>query len=87
MCRLVKQKSRYESVHSVLFWLIMTVLHMHMHMFDDAHAWFKVSLVCNAKIAIHAKQGQTDRINLHSTLEVPAFGQYELSLIVRPLCL
>ena len=52
-----------------------------------AHVWFKVSLVCNAKIAIHAKQGQTDRINLHSTLKVPAFGQYELSLIVRPLCL
>ena len=51
-----------------------------------AHVWFKVSLVCNAKIAIHAKQGQTDRINLHSTLKVPAFGQYELSLIVRPLC-
>ena len=64
--------------YSVLFWLIMTVWHMHMHMFDDAHAWFKVSLVCNAKIIVHAKQGQTDRSNLHSTLEVQAFGQDEL---------
>ena len=46
--------------------------HMHMHMFDDAHAWFKVSLVCNAKIIVHAKQGQTDRSS------VQAFGQDEL---------
>ena len=64
--RLVKQKSSYASVHSVLFWLA------------HAHAWFKVSLVCNAKIIVQAKQGQTDRSNLHSTLEVQAFGQDEL---------
>ena len=66
--RLVKQKSSYASVHSVLFWLA------HAH----ANAWFKVSLVCNAKIIVHAKQGQTDRSNLHSTLGVQAFGQDEL---------
>ena len=66
--RLVKQKSSYASVHSVLFWLA------HAH----ANAWFKVSLVCNAKIIVHAKQGQTDRSNLHSTLEVQTFGQDEL---------
>ena len=66
MMELIKQKSSYASVPSVLFWLA------------HAHAWFKVSLVCNAKIIVHAKQGQTDRSNLHSTLEVQTFGQDEL---------